>query len=265
MRLLGIDSFVTYSNDYYLRQGAGFFVTACLQALNMALLPLGILALTVAAVWIGARRFAPVKAVEHLQLLRTKHPWILKGALVVAYAIPAIYLIDRLDMAMIPLSLSNILFSADPPKDPALAKLHGQVLACSPALGSYWRSCALWPAIGAGILFILVRMSAPRRRFRGFVVFPFALLLLLYGFLLPATFGVLVSKKEFHPISVVTLEKTVPDGKYFLLSDNEQGFTLWNQQRRSVFWLRRDRIVAAEIGPREQPLQEGRLGPAGTK
>jgi hypothetical protein len=265
LSLLGVDSFLQYGNDFYLRKGGNFFIVLAIYSVRFAFTVFNLLLYYLKGSWrlclivvvvfsIGAyfmrHSFLRVLALSRRTLL--DFPWIWRPFLPALVLIVTIgVLVGNMDKASAPLRVTGLLFapSAASPGSVESADLRAALVDHDDKV---LHGCFTYVYVRfvLGILVLVaVRAITVNWRARHLVLLPFWLILLYYGFLLPAVFGVVMREAQFHPVRIVT-EKTDTvqrNGDFFLLQANEQGFTLWDRGRSRVLWLRKDTTESIEV------------------
>ena len=265
LHLLGIDALLPSGREYYLQEGANFFIVT---GQKLGLLLLGLLAV-ILVVCIpltvlgksqkGAKCFARMK---HRCLgIHDKHRWLLQAAAVLLLVILLFFpLVYDLDMFRAPLELSGVLHASQDGLVSASLSADANTIGKWVTTGDtgsldnfYYR--LLMHCLFAGFLLVAAQRVTATWPLKSLIGFPFLLVFAIYLFLLPLGYGVLEKRIEFPPVTFIsTVEKVSSiSGELLLLNKTDQEFILWDQAQKKALWLPRDEVVKVEIG-RSQPV-----------
>lgn len=252
--LLGLGRLVTYSHDEYVQQGGGFLadisttLVIAAEPFSLALIFVTLMGTGAAAVWrkFGARhRWWRANARRWHLLVRLAWP-------------PLVYLFllilllfkygDPIEFGL-PLRLANILFHDPDATAPPLQNIHTLLIADGKnGLGALFED-RLFTFVAVGLLCLFAHYVTAGQRWRRPAMAPFALLMVLYAFMLPMLYGVLKLRMEF-PIVMVwpgVGEKTTDGQRYLLLNMTEQVAVLYLAAEHKVIWRHRDHIERLDV------------------
>jgi hypothetical protein len=108
----------------------------------------------------------------------------------------------------------------------------------------------LWGTLQAGVILALAwHVTSRMRGLRMWLLVPFVILLMLYVLFLPLAYGTLVRPINFPVIALTSQNSLVAGakGRLFLLNKNEHEHVLWDQRERRVLCISNDEIQAAEV------------------
>ena len=257
LRSLGLSGFLERSPDYFLQEGANFFVALAIFPLRfLAELALTGIILLVAAVLLlpleiyafrrreRIRRFAK-RRWEAVKGRIERRPFFWRTLLFVALlAFLLFHLASYLADFKPALEVRDLLYRQPAESDVARWILGGQ----SARLASHF-FVLVWAAAQAGLTLALVWYVTRPMRGRPWLLAPFVFLFMLYVVFLPISYGALMRPTRF-PLVVLTPASAVPAGvkaNLFLLNRNEREFVLWDQRARRVLWLPSQAVQAAEV------------------
>jgi len=266
--LLGLDTFLRYGNEYYLKKGADFFIVFGITAGQM-LLPVAVVLICGLLLVIMIKRYVKIsileKAIKRVFDLHKEKPALWKGAfLFIAFFLLFYPLINDLEYFWAPLKINNLLFVNTNLSDAHFSVKMGMIDESEKIrfwlindqkkylkgrfeelLGRFF--------LAAILLFVTSRIT-PGWKYRPLIIFPFGFVLFLYVILLLQNSGVLLKRIEFHPIKLFESSGgaiSQPQTKMFLLNSTDQEYILWDQCSQKVIWLRKERVIKVEIEKRE--------------
>ncbi len=265
LHLLGIDALLPSGREYYLQEGANFFIVTG-QKLGLLLLglvaivlvfyiPLALLAKTQK----GLTRFSRLK--DRFLGMYRRHRWLWQAAALLAMIILLFFpLANDLDLFRAPMQLSGLLHTA---QDNAVPGSLGRdastiwkwvITDDSRSLDNVYYNL-LMHCLFAGLLVMAAHRVTSGWPLKSLIAFPFLLVFVVYVLLLPLDYVVLEKRIEFPPVTFIsTYDKVSNDsGALLLLNKTDQEFILWDQAQKKALWLPRDKVVKVEIG-QAQPV-----------
>ena len=265
LHLLGIDALLPSGREYYLQEGANFFIVT---GQKLGLLLLGLVALVlvffipisiVAKSQKGARYLGRLK-VKFLGI-HERHKWLWQaGALLLMVVLLFFPLVNDLDLFRAPLELSGLLHTA---QGDAVAGSHssdantiGKWVTTGDAkrLDNFYYNL-LMHCLFAALLLMAAQGVTSAWPLKSLIAFPFLLVFVIYLLLLPLDYVVLEKRVEFPTVTFISAYDKVSNesGTLLLLNKTDQEFILWDQAQKRALWLPRDKVVKVEIG-QTQPV-----------
>ena len=269
-RILGIQMLLASGQEYYVQEGAKFFIVTG-QKLGLLLLGLVTVVLVccipvVLALTISEKLVRYVDAVTERSLrVYRSHRWLCQaGVLLVMVVLLFFPIANNLDLFRAPLELSNLLHSPQDSAAPASwstdAKTIGRWVMTSDTanLDVLYYRLLMHCVLAAGLL-AAVQAVTSRWRLRRLVTLPFLLVLAIYLLLVPLDYVVLEKRMEFPPVTVLSSDEAVSKslGALLLVSKTDQEVILWDQTRKQTLWLPRDKVMKLEIGPTTPVFRKG--------
>jgi len=224
LHLLGISALLPSGKEYYLQEGANFFLVT---GQKVGQLLLGLLAL-VLIFCIPLSIFKKTQTgLKHVETLKKncagmQHQWLWQSATLLVLVILLFFLAERRKQNM---EVGN---------DRGYANI------------SNFYYSLLMHCLFAGVLLVATQHVAATWPFKSVIVFPFLLVFAIYLFLLPVCYAVVEKKLEFPSISFVSTFDSISDTSGELL-------LLWDKTRRKALWLPKDKdavVPARDDGSR---------------
>ncbi len=278
LRSLGLFGVLERPADYYLQEGANFFVglvTISLGPLVPWLVYLGyilffLLVLSspgwvylirrrekVDKLWGRVRDGAVVRLEKWPRLWRN-------CAFLALLFILMFHLTGYLKDFTPALEVSNLLYGgSNQPDRSRTAKLVRWILSDDrDKLDDHFR-VLLWGTLQAGVILALAWNVTSKMRLKIWLLTPFVILLMLYVLFLPLAYGTLVRPTRFPVVALTSQNRLVASvqGRLFLLNKSEHELVLWDQRERRVLWIPNDEIKAAEVREIRPLFEESRPGP----
>ncbi|MCP4114244.1 MAG: hypothetical protein GY737_02370 [Desulfobacteraceae bacterium] len=269
--LLGFDDLIGYSHEYYLHEGAEFYMICLLLAGETLLCISAFLAVVVSP-------FAIVLAVKR----RTVIPWLKKGkllltdsdeqysrwfrlVLITVAVLVFFHLLDNLEYSFAPTRIAGIVYL-----DAGEIK---RILECDGPAGSEdslkkWLVKAdrkrlenhlvglLLLVMESGILLYYVWGQTAQWGSRIVVRVPVATIFITYLSLLPMVYGVLIKDHEIFFMEPIFIDQGISmSGEFYLLNKNGREFLLWEADEKKLHWVSSSQLSRARIGSRESLLR----------
>jgi hypothetical protein len=263
LHLLGIDALLPSGREYYLQEGANFFIVT---GQKLGLLLLGLVALFLIA-YIpltifsksqkGKEYFARWKS--SLLNVYQSHQWLWQAAALLLMVILLFFpLVNDLDLFRAPMELSGLLHSVQGNVIAgSLSKEAGKIgkwvtTNDAGSLDTFYYYLILH-CLFSGFLVMAARLVTSPWPFRSLITFPFLLVFAVYILLLPLDYVVLEKRIKFPSVTFISTYEKVSDdsGTLLLLSKTDQEFILWDQVQKKALWLPRDKVVKVEMGQSE--------------
>ncbi|HEY6874045.1 MAG TPA: hypothetical protein VI298_15075 [Geobacteraceae bacterium] len=253
LHLLGIGSFISYSRDQYIQEGAKFVVEMADLAGRISL-PLLIVAIIIAALFFLARKTGlgrlTGRGKSWLAAVNERNPWLWRTAIFALLLVLLIYLAGReLSAFGAPLAISDLLFAPSAAEGSETAQIREWLTSGDRAnLGNLYFNLTLTVLKGGVVFFLAWRVASPWR-LRFFLTAPFAITFMLSLLLLPMVYGVLKRPARFARIAVDSDNRMLQrvSGELFLLDKSGEEFVLWDSGARKVIWLPRSEVKSAVI------------------
>ncbi|HEX5720414.1 MAG TPA: hypothetical protein VF179_29940 [Thermoanaerobaculia bacterium] len=264
LRSLGLSGILERTPDYYLQEGASFFVSLVSRlslmipwlfwagCIFLFFLILG----SPAAIYLCKRREQVTKRLARARrgIARAfeRRPWLWRNAAFLLLLCTLIFYLTRYLNDFAPaLNVSNLLYGGpgQPESSKKSVELAGWILADERDKLEDHFYLLLWATLQTGVVLALAWHVIRPARLKMWLVAPFVVLFLMYGLFLPLAYGTLLRPTRF-PIVVLTSEKPLPDrakGSLFLLHKTESELVLWDERERRVLWVPSDQILAAEV------------------
>lgn len=278
LHLLGTSGIVQYSNQDYLRRGAGFCFDL-LGVLGNLLLPLVAAAVILTAG--GAFVFQLCKAVSKTRygmkritkwLINIQHrlPWLGRAA---AYGIFLTLfftlLFNNLELFTAPLSISELFFYNTTTHSNACQKIIvnknvDELQRCirnwivegrRDKLEAYFVRLVI-VELAAGFLLVGAWRVTMKWHLHSLFVSPFVIILILYITLLPAVYGPLMVRITLPTVHIESKIGALADqpGKIFLVAKTEKTFILWDSDAKTLLWVPEQQIKIVRLMRKENPF-----------
>lgn len=266
LHLLGIDVLLPSGREYYLHEGANFFIVTG-QMMGFFVLGLISVALLVCIPWSitdrsekGGKYLARIK--NKISVVQRKYDGMWQGAILIAMVILLFFpILYNLDLFRAPLDLSGLLATST--QDSAVSSLSKEASKVRELLttGETKRleelySILLMHCLFAGFLVAVMLRLTSKWPLKFLLTFPFLLVFMIYLFLLPPDFAVLYKRIEFPAVTIVSTVKDKPSNMsedLLLLNKTDKEFILWNKTEEKALWIPLDKVARMEIG-QAQPV-----------
>jgi hypothetical protein len=268
LHLLGLFGLIDQSNDYFLQEGAKFFVAVAGDVIGLlvfwmfiagiALLPV-VVVLALLALWPGIWRQPWLERLERwrewLATSLQRHGNLLRSLVLVSLAsVLVFYLTMQVNKFTPPLQIANLLYEETPGTSASSQQQQLTRWLVAPDATSeqetrgYFRELLL-ADVEAGVVLALAWYVAAPWRARFWLTMPFILVFTGYTILVPMAYGVLVRPISYAMVSLKMNDKadTTLARELYLLNRSDQGFLLWNPCTRRVLWLPKDGVASAEV------------------
>ena len=253
LSMLGLHGLVEHGSDYFLQEGAKFFLSAGYDVLR-TLLPLAAVVGAVALVAVAAvRALRGTRVSERFAQLRRRvggQSWWRYAVFAVLFAALLLHADHYLDAFERPLGVTNLLYAdplgAAPAKPGTATELEAWILSGDEASLASQFEDLLVGAIEAAVLAVLAwRVAAPWRS-RNWLVAPFVVAVAMYLVTLPMAYGVL--QRPVRYALVTFAGDGVPGaGPSFLLARTGDAFVVWDASAHRVVWVPAGGVKRAEI------------------
>jgi hypothetical protein len=265
LHLLGIDALLPSGKEYYLQEGANFFIVT---GQKLGLLLLGLVALILILYIPMAIAAKSRKGVRYLGRLKVKflgiherHKWLWQAAALLLMVVLLFFpLVNDMDLFRAPLEISGLLYAAQEDGIAGSRSAEANTIGGWVTTGDTRRLDnfyynLLMHCLFAGLLLMAAQGVTSAWPFKSLIAFPFMLVFVIYLLLLPLDYVVLEKRIEFPIVTFISTQDKVSDesGTMLLLNKSDQEFILWDQADRKAIWLPRDKVVKVEIG-QTQPL-----------
>ena len=262
LHLLGIDVLLPSGKEYYLHEGANFFVVT---GQKMGLYVLGIISVALLAYipWSitersekGGKFLAKIR--NKTSIIKQKCNGLWQGAILIVMVIMLFWpMLYNLDIFRAPLELSGLL--ATSMENGTVSSLSIEARAVRELLitGETQRLNGLYSfllihCLSAGFLVAAVMRLTSKWPHKHLLTFPFLMVFLIYIFLLPPDFAVLHKAIAFPEVEIISTVKEVKpsrkEDKLLLLNKTDKEFILWNKNKGKALWIPIDKVAKMEIG-----------------
>ena len=260
LHLLGVNALLPSGREYYLQEGANFFLVT---GIKLSYVVLGIVALglivcvplsMVAKSEKGSNWLTGAK--ERFIGRFEKHQWLWQAAVLLVMICLLFYpLVNNLDLFRAPMEIAGLLQAQQADSAPSpMSEDAGKVWTLL-TTGETERLDNLYlqllvHCMFAGFLLVLVQRLTSDWPLKSFLIFPFVLVFAIYLFLLPLNYGILEKRIEFPSVEFIsTVEKVSSvDGDLLLLKKTEQEFILWDRGQKKVLWFPGDKMAKVKLG-----------------
>lgn len=266
LRSLGLSGILERSPDYYLQEGANFFIglvtrltqiipwlfwAGCIFVVLLILgLPVGIY------MFKGKRRERMATLSEKIRYRITdalkRRPWLWRNAAYLLCLCILIFHLTRYLSDFTPaLNVSNLLYGGPtkPGSSQASVDLARWILANDSGKLEGHFCVLLWGTLQTGVVLALAWYVIRPARLKIWLIAPFVVIFLIYVLFLPLAYGTLLRPTRF-PVVALTSESprlARVKGSLFLLHRTDSAFVLWDEQARRVLWIPSDQILTAEV------------------
>ena len=258
--LLGIHILLPANRDYYLHEGANFFIVT---GLKVGILALGLvlIALVICIPWSilkktgkGGRLAASYQ--KRFGHIPTESRWQWQAATLLLLVLLLVYpLLSNLYIFRAPLELAGLLTTA---QDAAYSDTIGeeaQSVFASLKNGDtgyleHIYHLLLTHCLFAGFLVWAANRITATWPLRTVLTFPFVVVFTIYLFLLPLDYAVLQKRFVFPTVSVMSTVSQASDlsGELHLLNKTDKELILWNRSNQQILWLPIAKLAKIEIG-----------------
>jgi hypothetical protein len=265
LHLLGIDVLLPSGKEYYLQEGASFFIVT---GQKLGLLLLGLMAIILIFYIPMAIVSKSRKGTTYVSRLKGKflgiherHKWLWQAAALLLMVVLLFFpLVNDLDLFRAPLELSGLLHTAQDDTVAGTQSSEAQTIGRwvttgdAKSLDNFYYNL-LMHCLFAALLLTAAQSVTSAWPLKSLIAFPFLLVFVIYLFLLPLDYVVLEKRIEFPAVTFIsTYDKVSNDsGTLLLLNKTEREFILWDQAEKRALWLPGDKVVKVEIG-RMQPV-----------
>ena len=258
LNLLGMSGIINYGYEYYVQEGAKFFLGVSQIIARISLGLFAVLALIAAAILIiltllfrdlarlrdfFSRGGQFVLEVYHGNICRL----LLYGVVLIALIIHSGSYLEKFGQ---PLSISNVLYdNSDTTRtDDDSHKIRSWILKGELESIKGHFEYLLWGEITAIILLLAACEICVDFPWRLIWLTPFFLSATIFTLTLPMAYGILLRPMRYPIILVTSKNKQIPDDqKLFLLNKTEKELILWDSIRRKVIWIAADSVERAEV------------------
>lgn len=266
LHLLGIDGFLTSSNERFIQQGANFvaitgeLLIAKVLGLLQIFLVLAIVPVLVYVLVSRRRRrrggrlgtgwsAAKARAVA----LHARLPWSTDVSVyLVLLALLFFYVLAYRRDFFPPLRVADLLYADVSPTGSEIQdRIRCWLLTANTArLRTHYSALVDAHLIALGLLVVAWRVTALRGR-PLVMVAPFLAVFALYTVYLPMLYGVLVHSTTYNVVTVVNRAERGPgesESRLFLLQKTSNEFVVWDAAEKTVLWLPADAVAHARVG-----------------
>lgn len=266
LSMLGLYGFVEVDHEYFLQEGAKFFVVVGfkLARTGAPLLATGILFVLlvfliywrVARSALGRRVAAKWSALGQRQFAGVALPAAARFALFIALLLGAIgYSSNAVVEVQGALCISNLLYVDQPQttcggtRSAAAEPLRAAIVKPDREVTNRQFEMSLFDIVGALILMYAAWYFAPLTRYRALLMSPLLMALVLFAIQLPMSYGIL-ERSLTYPVVQLNMDPAHAlsgAGPYFLLNKADGGFVVWDRGAKRVLWLPGNSVERAEI------------------
>lgn len=266
LSMLGLYGFVEVDHEYFLQEGAKFFVVVGfkLARTGAPLLATGILLALLAFLiyWrvarsaLGRRIAARWTALGQRQFAGVALPQAARFSLFIALLLGAIcYSSNAVVEVQGALCISNLLYADQPQttcsgtRSASAEPLRAAIMKPDREVTNRQFEMALFDIAGALMLMYAAWYFAPPTRYRALLMSPLLLALVLFAIQLPMSYGIL-ERSLTYPVVQLSMDPAHPldgAGPYFLLNKTDAGFVVWDRGAKHVLWLPGGSVERAEI------------------
>ena len=259
--LLGIHILLPSNRDYYLHEGAKFFIVTGQKA---GLLALGLvfLALVVCIPWSILKKTgkgAQFQTAFHNRYGRipTENRWRWQALTLLAMILLLFFpLLRNLDIFRAPLELAGLLATLQDAAYPATLGDEARKVFASLNIADTRHLNDLYYLLLMHCLFAGFLVWASHRLtaawpLRTLLTFPFVVVFAIYLFLLPQDYVVLQKRFTFPAVAVLATIDAASDlsEDLLLLNKTDKEFILWNPSTQKTLWIPIAKVAKIEIGP----------------
>lgn len=267
LRSLGLFGLFELSSEYYLQEGARFFIVLAMtsvNAVNLMLLRLvytGIILLFLLivslplAIFLFRKRERLKKGMQNVRDTFARRisslVWLCRNAAYLALLFLLVfYLTSYLREFKPALEVSNLLYSSVPdnPKQDYKPIRQWILSADSDNLEKHFH-ILLWGTLQAILALALAGYVTSSSRLRIWLLSPFIVTSIMYTLFLPIVYGALVRPTRFPVVTLTSQNKALAGMKdrLFLINKTEHEFILWDSNEKRVLWIPNNQIEAAEV------------------
>jgi hypothetical protein len=151
-----------------------------------------------------------------------------------------------------PLNVSNVLYeeiscSQPQPSDPRCDLVHNR----GASAGGPFLEVLLALAVTVLLLTVAWRVTSAMR-FRVLLLFPFAVVTVIYVLLVPRFYGVTIVQSTFSSVAISDddVSSNPSEPRFFLMNKTAEAFLLWDADKQEVVWLPVAQAPLARVGRR---------------
>lgn len=262
LRLLGFQDLLAYNYQYYLQEGADFFLKLIILSSEILLSLFAVILLLAVPVVIVVqiRKMHRFTWLDRMAWKVFPAQWRTKqvGKFVLAIIGLLIFyhLIDKLEASYAPMKISNI-FYMEPGEMKATLQSAGE--ACSKGKICYWLLTGDRAKLNSrlvGLLLLVMESGAllyggilvtAKSRCRLLILTPLSIIFMTYTLLLPMAYGVLIKEIDLFPFHPTSLSEDETKN-FYLVHKNTAEFLLWDAAAKKIYWFPAGGIPGAEIG-----------------
>ncbi len=266
LNLLGLFGLFDYGHEYYLQEGAKFFVVLIMEFIGPTLfvwlvyvgyiLLASLILVVPLAIWAFVKRAALRRRLAAMRQQMTnacgQRPGLWRGlGMAILFVLLIVHFTANLGEFTAPLYISNLLYGeqhAVNVQNSDVQKIAQWLVNGNAAKLKSHFGHLLFAGLGAGLLLAAAWYAAAFWRIRLWLASPFIVHFLIYVIFLPMVYGVLVRPNKYPVITLdTTAESTRSAQSYLLLNKNDQEFIMWDPARKRVLWVPRQAVKYAEI------------------
>lgn len=267
LNLLGFEDLLSYGHEYYLQEGADFFmkIMAISSEILLSLFAFLLVIILPFALFMIVKRRSVFPWLEktRMQLSETsqKSSRVLKTVFIILSVLIFFHLLDNLNSSYAPLQISNLFYME-------IQDLNGKLK--NVEILSTREKISLWLVRGerrqleshligllllvmeSGVLLYWVWLLTARWRLRIVMLAPVVVVFATYATLLPMAYGVLVKEIDIFPFEPTFKGENIPALRnLYLLNKTAKEFLLWNISEKKLYWVPSSEISSAVIGSRQ--------------
>lgn len=267
LRSLGLFGLFDLSPEYYVQEGANFFIVLAVTAVNASNTMLLRLAYTgiillfsliislPLVIYLFRKRERLKKVIQNIRDAFARRivspPRLWCNATYLALLLLLIfYLTSYLREFRPALEVSNVLYSSASGNQKQDYKPIRQwiLIADRDNLENHFR-LLLWGTLQAVLALALTWYVTPSSRLKIWLLSPFIVTSIMYTLFLPIAYGALVRPTRFPVVTMTSQNKVLASVKdrLFMLNKTEHEFILWDSKEKRVLWIPSDQIETAEV------------------
>jgi hypothetical protein len=263
LSMLGLYEFVDFGNDFYLQEGAKFFVSVSFTVANYALI---IVACSVLAYGLFKLAADVLKRFVKESSMLARRPLFLRARTranlrrwLYPLSLAALVKLENysLDLLQAPLGVRNLLYVNPQSVSPAAlahaknydsTSLRALILVGNKvALESVFHNLLLFACVAAALTLVAWEIVRPWQP-RAWLILPFVAAMTLHLITLPMDYGVLVRPTLYPRITLTpdSGEHFPVAAKPFLLSATKDAFVAWDPSEHRIIWIPSTHIAIAQ-------------------
>lgn len=262
LRLLGLQDLLAYDYQYYLQEGADFFLKLIILSSEILLSLFAVILLFAVPAGImmlikDMKRFTWLNRITWKVFpaqLQTRQ--VVKIIFAIIGLLIFYHLLDRLEASYAPMKVSNLFYME---RSEMRTTLQSAGEACTREKICYWLLTGDRAKLNSRMigLFLLVMESgvllyggiivAANSRYRMLILIPLSIIFMTYMLLLPMAYGVLIKEIHLFPFHPTSLSEDETKN-FYLVHKNATEFLIWDAADKKIYWFPSEGISGAVIG-----------------